>query len=232
MKKTTVLSAILATMVFSHSAEAQGKFNFRLGGSFPLGEFAEDDINNDEAGGAAPGFAAGMTYLLPLPSIEAGKELDLSLGIDLHYSGLQDDVQDDLRRDYISSTGLFIVELDYWQYFNIPLTIGLHYGYQSSKGFGTFLDAGLSFNILRLSEYKVTTGFFTTTMKFDQGTSLGIKIGGGLSLNEHMSVGLHYYGLGQPSSDYRITNNINFDLTEGTVKQRVKIVALTLGVTF
>ena len=105
MKKTTVLSAILATMVFSHSAEAQGKFNFRLGGSFPLGEFAEDDINNNEAGG-------------------------------------------------------------------------------------------------------------------------------GLSLNEHMSVGLHYYALGQPSTDYRITNNINFDLTEGTVKQRVQIVALTLGVTF
>ena len=68
-------------------------------------------------------------------------------------------------------------------------------------------------------------------MKFDQGTSLGVKMSG-LSLNEHMSVGLHYYGLGQPSSDYRITNNINFDLTEGTVKQRVKIVALTLDVTF
>ncbi len=84
----TLLSFTLITKTYS-----QGNVSIHFGPSFPVSDFASDDIDDEDASGAGVGLNVGLQYIYPLS--ENG--LGLFGGIDLNYNGLKSDVKDDVE---------------------------------------------------------------------------------------------------------------------------------------
>ena len=70
--------------ILTSNVYSQGNFSIHFGPLLPLSSFADDNLDDDEAGGAGIGFGLGVHYVYSLS--ESG--LGLFGGIDFNYNGL------------------------------------------------------------------------------------------------------------------------------------------------
>ena len=216
---------VLVMLGLTHSATAQGKFNLRIGASFPYGDFAEDDLNDQDAGGAATGLNVGMSYSHPFS--ENG--FSLLWGIDLNYNSLKGDVKDELVEIY-QAQGIFPKDIEYWHYINVPISFGVNYSNEGTNGIGLFLDAGIVLNLLKVSDYEVTVDYETVKIEYFVGQKVGFKVGGGVLIGERYSVGIHFLDLGEHELDGVLSSNVTGYTEENEFTQTVKMFTMTVGV--
>lgn len=223
MKKLALFSMVSIFMLFMTSGSlAQGGFNFHFGPSIPLSDFSNDDLDDEDAGGAGIGFTAGFEYLHSLN--ESG--LGMFIGFDGSYNPLTKSIRDDIEKLY-KDMGLSNAEITFWRYINLPLSAGLSYTIQSSGNATAFFRGGLVANFLKTTNFEVKVDGEEIITEFDWGSSIGFKIGGGVLINEKMTIALDYYGLGE----HDISGTMKFDgaSEEFDVKQKVCMLTLTLG---
>jgi opacity protein-like surface antigen len=188
--KNSKLLALL--MLFATSQiVAQNRLDISVGLANPLSDFGSENLNNEDAGGAALGFSAGIKYTHQLSDNGIG----LFAGLDFNYNNLTKNVQNDIEESF-EDAGILGADYDYYSYLNIPLSTGLNYTYAANEKVALFGNAGVSFNLLNITDFVIESGGTTVTTEFDLANSVGFRIGGGVLFSESISVAIDYYGLG------------------------------------
>ena len=187
------------------AAQAQFRQSIFLNGNIPTGDFASDASNG-------PTLIAAYNTGVPLTYEQIGKDATLGFGFGYRAS-YRFDVGVGLVAPYANVDFLWNTISSKWSekysdaymssptYFNIPLLVGVTYIYDE-----------MPWNDISLfGEFGIGTDFFWIT---SEGSSDNIKLdykstfafawqlGVGAFFGEHVSVGLHYYGLGTHNIDY------------------------------
>jgi len=219
------LSLILLASVAYSQETRKGIFSVSVGPSVPLSDFASDDLNADGAGGSGVGLNIGVQYVYPLSQ----NGLGIFAGIDFNYNGLSKDVKDEFE-EIFKGIGFTSLDIKFSKYINIPITTGLVYSFQADEKIGVFANAGLAFNLLRITDLVVKSDLPTISSETDLAFSVGFKIGGGILINKKYSVSINYLGLGKHNVEGIAKGDGIYDEFSG--EQKVDLLNLKFGVAF
>lgn len=194
MKNVKKVMALVAVILgFAVSASAQNGFTLRAGGNFPVGAFNKSDnlaLSNPEGidGGSAIGFNAGLKYQFGIVG-----NLSAFATADFFYNGLKGDIKEDLKGDNESIT--------LPSYMNIPVMLGLNYTILDIIGTTLWAEAGAGANFRSISKYTAegavgTIASGSTETIYSLATTFAWQVGLGVSIDNTVSLGLHYYGFG------------------------------------
>lgn len=224
MKDLRLFGLVCVLFCLATAVHSQGNASFHFGPSFPVSDFASDDLDDEDAGGAAVGLNVGLQYVYPLS--ESG--LGIFGGVDLNYNALQQGVKDEYEENF-EFLGIH-ADYKFFKYINIPVSAGLNYTYQADDKVGIFANAGVTLNFLKITDMEIEEANETITQEMEIANSMGFKIGGGILLNQKISISLDYYALGEHDVDGEMSiigfsEDIDFE-------QEVDLVTLTLGFKF
>lgn len=237
MKKVKKVIALAAAVFCATASFAQNGLTVRAGGNFPVGTFSKGDATdialvNPESlnGGAAIGFNAGVKYQLGVLG-----NIGVFGSVDFFYNGLNGEIKEvwrDIKED-----------LTIPSYMNIPIMVGANYTILDIIGTTLWVEAGAgaNFRSITKSEGSVEGNFASASSKttYDLSTTLAWQAGIGVSLDNTITLGLHYYGFG--SSEIKgetinkgslagIGGEFKNELTLGKLKP--SMVVVRLGYTF
>lgn len=174
-------------------------FSVHVGGAFPVGNFGEEPMssNEDPFGSgrfsASPGFNVGIKGKF---SVTPNNGLGVFLSADMIYNGLKGMLRDEY--DDYEAAGIDVVR---HKYLNIPVFAGLNYRYDFTPKTGLWIEGGVgpNFRLITKEEYSRSGNdhSYTDTYKYKMSTAFGLQVGGGIMLNNEISIGVHYYGLGK-----------------------------------
>jgi len=225
MKNLKIFTLVLISVFFTVKTYSQGKVFIHLGPSIPVSDFASDDLDDEDAGGAAVGLNIGLQYIYPLS--ESG--IGIFGGIDFNYNGLKNDVKNDVEEIY-ESLGITNADIKYYKYINVPVTVGLNYTFNADDKFGVFANAGLALNFLKITDMEVKTNGQTVTTEMDLANSIGFKMGGGILINQKIFLSIDYLGLGKSDIEGKVMATGYSEDIDGEGK--VDLLNLTLGIKF
>lgn len=224
MKKISLYLVVLATAAFmSVNAFSQG-FSFHAGAAIPVSDFGDDDLDNEDGGGAAIGFNLGGKFQYKLN--EAG--LGLYAAANLNYNGLKKSLKDDMD-DAFSDLGS--VDITYYKHINIPVTGGLYYAYKANETVSVFGELGIGVDFLKMTNMKLEANGEEASFVFKSKAQLAYEFGGGLLLRDTYSLEIHYCGLGKHSS----TGEFKYDGGSedmGDSDLKVSLVTISVGFKF
>ena len=210
-------------MFLSVGAFAQAQFSLYGGGAFPMGKLKAGELKDQypakwalmaekgDQGYAGIGFNVGMDIMFPLNSVDG---LGITLGADFFYNSYNSELKDwvskiiDDGEDYSESFSFKKPRI-----MNVPIMLGARYLYEVSDDFGIFAEAGLGVNLRFISQlkmeyeyedyyYSYNYGYVnynveeSLTYKYKTAASFAFKVGAGIMLAEHFSIGVDYYALG------------------------------------
>ncbi len=224
MKNLKIIGFVLLSCFLITKTYSQGNVSIHFGPSFPVLDFASNEVS-EYGGGAAVGLNIGLQYIYPLS--ESG--LGLFGGIDFNYNGLKKDIKDDVKELY-ESLGIYSNDYKFFKYINVPITAGLNYTYQADDKIGVFANAGLALNFLKITDMEIVVDGQTVTAEVDLANNIGFKIGGGILINQKISISIDYLGLGKHDIEGRAkTSGFSEDIDgEG----KIDLLTLTLGYKF
>lgn len=242
MRKARMVIALSAAIFgIAISASAQNGLTVRAGGNFPVGTFGQGESINEIAlanadatlGGAAIGFNAGLKYQFSI----AGN-LSAFGTADLFYNGLNSDVKEIWEANYTSIT--------YPSYMNMPVMAGLNYTILDIAGATLWAEAGAGVNFRHISKLSgeggvglVTSSSIKTTYALS--TTLVWQAGIGVSLDNTITLGLHYYAFGgapikgESKVDATLGDLVGGTSTTGTFTRgnlNPSMIVIRLGYTF
>lgn len=224
MKKTfhSLRSLFLVAIVAAGTGvQAQSGHSVHIGPSFPLGDFADDDMDQRDAGGAAIGINVGAKFLFPI----SDSSFHIFAGLDFNYQPMKDDARDEIEEIFPDDA-----DFKHTKYINIPISAGVNYTgtVNNVKLFG---DLGLALNIIKPTNFEASLNDGSFETDFDTESKLGIRIGGGVELNEQFVFSLSYFAIGE----LELEGDIKYDGTFGTdtdkfdYDQPVNYINLTIG---
>lgn len=225
MKNLKIFAFVLLSIFLTIKTYSQGKVSIHFGPSFPVSDFASDDLDDEDDGGAAVGLNVGLQYIYPLS--ESG--LGIFGGIDFNYNSLKKDVKDDIEELY-ESMGINNADIKYYKYINVPVTAGLNYTYKADDKIGVFANAGLALNFLKITDMELKVNGQTVTTEMNLANSIGFKIGGGILINQKISISIDYLGLGKHDIEGKVKTTGYSEDIDGEGK--VDFLTLTLGIKF
>jgi len=225
MKNFKFIALLLLSICFTAKTYSQGFVSIHFGPSSPVSDFASDDIDDENAGGAAVGINLGLQYIYPLS--ESG--LGIFGGIDFNYNGLKKDVKDDIEEIY-EKMGIHNANYKFLKYLNIPITTGLNYTYQTDDKIGVFANAGLALDFMKITDMEIEYSSYKLIQKMDLTNCIGFKIGGGIIINQKTSISIDYLALGEHDIEGESTIIGYSEDIDGELK--VSLLTLTLGIKF
>ena len=224
MKKYLFLAFIFASCVFS--LNAQTKSELQIGLAMPQGDFADDDeedaISNG-SGVAGTGFYLGYKLLSPLKT--DGLYWTFNAGI--MYNDLQSDFKDDLEDEMYNADDFSLPK-----YLNVPILAGLQYEKSLSDGFKLYGEAGLGFNVLKLTNFSASGDDYEMKTTFNPSVKLGYKIGAGVVLQDKYTISLNYLGLGSHKVKYEYEEEYDGHSDSGDDKFDKALSVSSLNITF
>lgn len=224
MKNLKIIGFVLLSCFLITKTYSQGNVSIHFGPSFPVLDFASNE-DSEYGGGAAVGLNIGLQYIYPLS--ESG--LGLFGGIDFNYNGLKKDIKDDVKELY-ESLGIYSTDYKFFKYINVPITAGLNYTYQADDKIGIFANAGLALNFLKITDMEIVVDGQTVTAEVDLANNIGFKIGGGILINQKISISIDYLGLGKHDIEGRAKTSGSSEDIDGEGK--IDLLTLTLGYKF
>jgi hypothetical protein len=226
MKNVVLYLFIFTLVVFmSPNTYSQGGFSLHAGTAIPISDFADDDLNNEDGGGAAIGFNFGAKYQYQLN--ESG--LGLYLGANLNYNGLKKSIKDDIDETFIDMGG--ISDITYYKHLNIPVTAGLYYAYKANESISLFGEFGLGVDFLKMTDMKLKANGEEASFVFKTKPQLAYEIGGGLLVQDKYILEFQYCGLGK----HDFNSKFEFDGGSedfGDLKLKVSLLTISLGFKF
>ena len=214
--------------------------SFHFGAVVPMGDFADDDIFDDDSGFAATGVGIGYEFIYPLT--EEG--LGLFAGIDLNYNGIQKGVEDDfedLYEDLYGGYDIEIKDIKLFKYFNIPISAGLNYTYKADDKISLYGNIGFVVNFLKMTDFFIEGRYdyyyddwvsWDETVKFDIANSFGYKVGGGIIINDNIILSINYLGLGEHKISGEMEERSSDEEDIEDLELTIDVLTLTLGFKF
>ncbi len=192
MKKYLIFPILFACCVLTTNAQKMSEL--QIGLAVPLGNFADNNVDNaiyDGSGVAAPGFYLGYKLLLPLTTF--GLYGTFNAGI--MYNDLQSSYKDKKKDRYGDYYDIILPK-----YLNVPVLAGLQYEKSISDGFKLNAVAGVGLNVLIITKYSLYNEDIWETSErtdtFKPSFKLCYKFGVGFVLQDKYTLSLHYIGLG------------------------------------
>lgn len=224
------LCIAIAMLVAGINAQAQLETSFYLNGIAPAGEFNDDATLNennllgkDQIGTAAAlGFGAG---------IRASYLFDIGFGAVapfVSFDLLWNPIKSSFREEYALN------DADIPNYFNLPLMLGIQYRYplETVDMITPFAEFGIGYNAFKASAEgwgdQESRDHYVYSIKGAMAWQLGI----GTFLGNHVSVGLHYYGLGRHSIKYSSRSHNYATLDTATERRSIGSWLLRIGFHF
>lgn len=253
MNKRFLLIAVL--MLVSIGAFAQTQFSIYAGGAFPMGKLKAGELKDKQPekwalmrekgdqGYAGIGFNVGMDLMFPISSVDG---LGITLGADFFYNGYNSELKDwvsDMEDEADEEFDSYSFKKP--RIMNVPIMLGARYLYEVNDGFGVFAEAGLGVNLRLISkfnlsyeyEYEYYDPYYgyeshdiekSQTAKYKTATTFAYKVGVGIMLAEHFSIGIDYYGLGSSKVQADITSEMTVDgISDDPDKSKLKSKALS-----
>lgn len=187
------LFAFLALWLLNaNDSRAQTNFNLHVGIANPTGDFANDDPYADYSGGAAPGFNLGGQVIYK-PKRAA---LGFFAGVDLMYNTLQKDFRDKIKNSF-QQNGFYGSSHRFYKYYNIPVSVGLHYQYKANEHVSLLFNGGVAANFLEISNWEIEFAGSEIKTIFYSASSIGFKAGAGVLLKNKFSLKVDYLNLGK-----------------------------------
>lgn len=234
MKNFIILITALLSISVITTAFSQGNVSIHVGPAFPLGDFKDEGAGSafpvggfidEEEGSAAIGINAGIQYSYPLS--ESG--IGVFGGVDVNYNGLQDDVKDEIEESF---TGIGEdVDITYPKYINIPITAGVNYTADLEK-IGLFVELGLAYNFLKITNFEIEVGSENLKLEFNTASNFGFKIGGGILVNDNLSISLNYFALGEHDIDGEADISGGFGSGNINLEREVSLLTINIGYKF
>ena len=230
MKNVKRMIACFAVMLgMSTIGFAQNGLSVRVGGSFPMGTFAQGDAGDmalmaptSELGAAALGVNGGVKYQLNLLG-----NLGVFASADLFYNGLKKDAVETMKGDNEN------VVLP--SYMNAPLMVGVNYALLEQVGTSLWVEAGAGVNLRNITTSSASAAIGTiisgnTESVYDFSTSVAWQVGVGVSLSK-FSFGVHYYGFGASEISGETTTSADLGGILGGVTKPMEFTAGKLNPT-
>jgi hypothetical protein len=223
-----------------------GGFSFHVGAAFPMENFGEESNSPSNAFtigdfSASPGINVGLKGKFP---IAMNNGLGVFISADFMYNGLKG-----LLKDYYENLEISRTDVTRHKYINIPLFAGLNYRYDVTTTFGLWLEAGMGpdFRIItrhetsgQIENAQVVSSYYNK-YSYKMQTAFGFQVGGGVMLNDQISIGIHYYGLGRAKikEEYRKEELFSNQTPQVEIEDRIynkksaqNILAIRLGYHF
>lgn len=213
-------------LALSMSSYSQLGNTFNIMGALPVSEYGSDNLDEEGSGGAGMGFGLGLKYVRPL----MGNGLGMFIEVDAIYNGLKGSVKDDMEEMYSQMTGGSEIDITYPKLLNFPVSLGLNFTMASEGGPGFFADLGLTYNLFKMTKTTIKAGGEEGTLKANLGTALGFRAGGGVLINEKLSVFVNYLGLGTHKFNMKI--EAPGESEEYEAEQKIDIITVGVGFTF
>jgi opacity protein-like surface antigen len=231
--KTLMIAVLIFSAVFSMNAQDFKKSDFTvfLGGSMPVGQFnkgvdliytvsPENTPFETTLGHAMFGANLGLRYTY---------RFDIGVGAFVNADLIWNALDEEIREEYnkISKTKPM--------YLNIPFMVGADYRYDFSYEFGVFAEAGMGINLFK----KTTEGWSASDshpegpINYDLSKSFAYEIGTGIMIANTLSIGIHFYGLG--NHELKPTNSTDYTLVyngEPEAIEKVNMFMIKLGFHF
>jgi hypothetical protein len=233
MKTKTIVLFLFG--IISIQVQAQNHFSAHVHIAPPVGNFkmASDFFGSidhaDPLGYAGIGIGVGFEYRHPL----GDKGLQGFLALDCF--------RNPIRRAWKKAYNLTLEDdetIKYSSYYNIPITLGIHYPKEIKENLSLFLQLGGVFDILKVSHSKKIdiSGVGTHTKKetFAPSISFGSHFRAGMIINERYIVGIGYKSLGIHSIEktYLYIDPFVEETTMSFVQKGIAIMNITLGINF
>ena len=223
ISKLIVLFCLIAA--FSVNSYSQGNLTFNIMGALPISDYGSDDLEDENAGGAGLGAGIGIQYVHPI--MDNG--LGIFGGVDVIYNGYKKSVKDDMKELYENFLGTS-VDIKWSKMINIPLSFGLNFTKTNDAGAGFFANAGLTYNFFKQTNEVIGTDGGDLTMSAKMASAVGFKVGGGIKLNDKMSVFVNYLGLG--THDIEATMEGGGESEDFKAESKIDIITIGIGFAF
>lgn len=223
VKKAIALVAVILGV--STASFAQNGFSLHAGGNFPMGTFGKGGSLSDialnnavaEVGGAATGYNAGLKYQFRVVS-----HLNAFVSADFFYNGLKSELTDAVQVEGVETSAP--------SYMNIPAMVGLNYSVLKIFGSTIWAEAGAGINFRNINGSNMNAAWenlvWGRDAEYKLSTSLGWQAGVGISLDNKVSIALHYYNLG--AADVNGETSFSSEL-EGIISGETKPTEFTKG---
>lgn len=230
MNRLLLMGCLLITV--NNQLCAQGKVEVRAGLSFPIGNFAYDNISNpfNNAGGARIGFDIGGTYIHKIQQ----KDFSVFLSTDFIYNGLSLDAKDifesSIRAEIGQSSNL---DITFFKYINLPIITGMRYTYNLKDKAVLFGDVGLGANFLSVSDMNIIydNGNEEVEITYDQSTQFAFKLQAGVLIRDKYTLGLNYLNLGSHRIESELTEDGQTEDYDD-LKRSIAMVTLSFAILF
>jgi len=216
----TKLALILLLYLNTLTAQNNSDFILRIGAAMPILEFANSQIDNKNIGGAMIGVNLGLKWET---TFRTG--LGLFTATDIFYNSLTSDVRDEYE------SILNPQDITYSKYINLPLTAGISYRFMPRKPTSVFTSLGLVGNYLLLTEFIFESDNEDLRVVFEPTPNFGFKFSGGIIIDYDVEIEFSYYHLGKYNVAAASVNSLG-DYNITSIKQKVDVITLTLGVRF
>lgn len=231
MKKNNKIKSlcVIMAMLFSGiAAQAQIENSVYLNGSLPTGQMnasitrpAGQSLLGKSNIGKSASLGLGMGYRACYHFDIGFGEVSPFFNADLQWNRLTND----LRDEYITN-GASIPN-----YFNIPLMIGVNYRYALTDIIKVFGEFAVGDDFFMITSEGWSENNIEGRYKYNVKSAMAWQIGAGSYFGSHVSVGLHYYGLGNHAITYNDKSTGALALVDKTVEPR-RIGSLVLRIGF
>jgi hypothetical protein len=225
MKKLKLFALVISLFVFCTTTFSQGKFAFNLQGSFPVSDYGSDNMDNEDSGGAGIGGGIGIQYVHPI--MENG--LGVFVGLDAIYNGYKNSFKDDMENMLESLVGTQL-DIKWSKMLNFPISAGLNFTRVTGSGMGLFANLGLSYNFFKETDLVLEANGEKITGTSDLAGAFGVKVGGGLLLNDKTSLFINYLGLGK--HDLNMTLKGGGESLDMDGEQKIDMITIGVGIRF
>ena len=225
MKIIKLLALFCFIFAFSLNSYSQGNLSFNIMGALPVSDYGSDDLDNEDAGGSGIGAGIGIQYVHPI----IGNGLGIFGGVDVIYNGYKKSVKDDMQAMYEGLLGTS-VDVKWSKMFNVPLSFGLNFTKTNDAGAGIFANIGLTYNFFKQTNEVIGTDLGDLTMSAKMASAVGFKVGGGLKLNNKISVFANYLGLG--THDIEATMEGGGESEDFKAESKIDIITIGIGFGF
>lgn len=222
--KTLILAAALLFAGISASyaqfltPESGASFSLKLLGAMPSGDFGNNStliaptlINSSSAGNAEMGAGIGF---------KVEYQFKFGLGVFIGADAMWNQLNQDARTKYDA------IKKTKPNFINFPIMVGVDYQCYFGHVFGLYAEGALGANLL----YVTPEGWSDNMTEFRLSTAFAWEAGGGILLGKHVSLGVHYYMLGQHKLEMKDAPAL---LSAAYTKlQNVNILSFRLGLMF
>jgi len=199
-----------------------GHFSINFIGAMPMGDFSGTSSSSLLAGIKGPsillfGESNGNASMGAGLGFKFDYRFSFGLSIYLSADAMWNQLNSDMRETYD------LVSKTKPNYVNFPIHLGLGYQCYFGDVFGLYANAGAGVGLL----YITPEGWSDSMTNYNLSVAFSWQAGGGILLGEHISIGAHYYMLGNHKLE--VKDPVIFLPTRN---QEMGVLAFKLGVIF